>query len=100
LGSFWGDSAIKMITFEMGYRPTAFDRPVTDYFTNDIRCKLAIAGVVTLTVIFKRGPHNARILHFEGPDEDITRAKAALHTNRELKSTHYRTDREMAALGR
>ena len=69
----------------MGFTPSGFDRPVTEYFKNEIQSKLTTAGVVMLTVIFKRGPRGERILYFDGPDEDIARAKAALNMNRETQ---------------
>lgn len=67
-----------MIIFRTDFRPSAFDRPVTGHFKDQIRSKLTIAGVVTLTVIFKRGPGGELVLHFDGPEEEITRAKGAL----------------------
>lgn len=82
------DCAIKVITFEMGYTPGGFDRPVTEHFKDEIQSKLCIAGAVTLTVIFKRGPRGERILYFDGPGKDIARAKAALNLNREPTAIH------------
>jgi hypothetical protein len=76
------DFAIKVIIFEMGFKSSGFDRPVTDHVTDEIRSKLATVGVTTLTVIFRRGPRGERILNLSGSDEDITRAKAALNMNR------------------
>jgi hypothetical protein len=66
-----------VITFKTDYRPSGFDRPVTEHFKYQIRCKLTVAGVVTLTVIFKRGPRGELVLHFDGADEDVARAKKA-----------------------
>jgi hypothetical protein len=66
-----------VITFKMDFRPSGFDKPVTGHFKEEIRSKLTIAGVVTVTVIFKRGPRGELVLHFDGPDEDVAKAKAA-----------------------
>lgn len=66
-----------MIIFKTDFRPSGFDRPVTGHFKDQIRSKLTIAGVVTLTVIFKRGPRGELVLHFDGADEDVVKAKAA-----------------------
>jgi hypothetical protein len=74
-----------MITFKTDFRPSGFDRPVTEHFKDQIVSKLARAGIATLTVIIKRGPRRELILHFDGPDEDIARAKAALNMNRETQ---------------
>lgn len=68
-----------MITFKMDSRPSGFDRPVSGALKEQIRSKLNIAGVVTVTVIFQRGPRGEVVLHFEGPDEDVAKAKAALN---------------------
>ena len=70
-----------MIIFRTDFRPSAFDRPVTGHFKDQIRSKLTVAGVVTLTVIFKRGPRGELVLHFDGPEEEIARAKTALNQN-------------------
>ena len=69
-----------MIIFRTDFRPSAFDRPVTGHSKDQIRSKLTIAGVVALTVIFKRGPLGELVLHFDGADEDVARAKAAFET--------------------
>jgi hypothetical protein len=74
-----------VIIFKTDFSPSAFDRPVTAHFKDQIRSKLSIAGVVTLTVIFKRGPRGDLVLHFDGPEEEIAKAKAALNTNRETQ---------------
>lgn len=66
-----------MIIFKTNFRPSGFDRPVTGALKEEIRSKLNIAGVVTLTVVFQRGPRSELVLHFEGPDEDVAKAKAA-----------------------
>lgn len=68
-----------MITFKMDFRPSGFDRPVSGALKEQIRSKLNIAGVVTVSVIFQRGPRGEVVLHFEGPDEDVAKAKAALN---------------------
>ncbi len=74
-----------MITFKTDFKPSGFERPVTGDVKEQIRSKLAIAGVVTLTVIFRRGPRGELVLHGDGPDEDIARAKAALSMKRETQ---------------
>ena len=71
------DRAIHVITFKMDFRPSGFDRPVSGAFKEEVRSTLNIAGVVALTVIFRRGPCGEVVLHFEGPDEDVAKAKAA-----------------------
>jgi hypothetical protein len=68
-----------VITFKTDFKPSGFDRPVTGPFKDEIRARLNDAGVVTLTLVFKRGPHGELLLHFDGPAEEIARAKAALH---------------------
>lgn len=72
------DRVIDVIIFRTDFRPSAFDRPVTGHLKDQIRSKLAIAGVATLTVIFRRGPCGELVLHFDGPEEEIARAKGAL----------------------
>ena len=67
-----------MITFKTDFRPSGFDRPVTEYFKDQIVSKLAGVGIATLTVIIKRGPRRELVLHFDGADEDVARAKDAL----------------------
>ena len=66
-----------MITFNIESKPSGFDRPVTEHFKDQILAKLAEAGVASLTVTIKRGPHRELVLHFEGADEDVEKAKAA-----------------------
>jgi hypothetical protein len=68
-----------VIIFRTDFRPSAFDRPVTGHSKDQIRSKLTIAGVATLTVIFKRGPRGELVLHFDGPEEEITKARTALN---------------------
>ena len=72
------DRVIHVIIFRTDFRPSAFDRPVTGYFKDQVRSKLTIAGVATLTVIFKRGPRGEIVLCFDGPDNEIAKAKEAL----------------------
>jgi hypothetical protein len=67
-----------MITFKTDFRPSGFDRPVTEHFKDQILSKLARAGIATLTVIIKRGPRRELVVHFDGADEDVARAKNAL----------------------
>jgi hypothetical protein len=79
------DRVIDVIIFKTDFSPSAFDRPVTGHVKDQIRSKLSIAGVGTLTVVFKRGPRGELVLHFDGPEEEITKAKAVLNTNRETQ---------------
>ena len=67
-----------MIAFKMDFRPSGFDRPVSEALKEQIRSKLNIAGVDSLTVVFQRGPGGEVVLDFEGPDEEVAKAKAAL----------------------
>lgn len=76
------DRAINVITFKMDFRPSGFDRPVSGALKEQVRSKLNIAGVVALTVIFQRDPCGELVLHFEGPDEDVAKAKAAFDKDR------------------
>lgn len=71
------DRAINVITFKMDFRPSGFDRPVNGALKEQIRSKLNIAGVVALTVIFRRGPRGEVDLDFEGPDQEVAKAKSA-----------------------
>lgn len=73
-----GDRVIDVIIFKTDFRPTAFDRPVTGHCKDQIRSKLTVAGVTSLTVIFQRGPRGELVLHLEGPEEEIAKAKIAL----------------------
>jgi len=73
-----GGLRIDVIIFRTDFKPSGFDRPVTGPFKNEIRSKLNEAGVTNLTLVFKRGPQGELVFHFDGPDEDIAKAKAAL----------------------
>jgi hypothetical protein len=73
------DRAINVITFKMDFRPSGFDRPVSGALKEQVRSKLNIAGVVTVVVVFMRGPHGEVVLHFEGPDEEVAKAKSAFN---------------------
>lgn len=66
-----------MITFNIESKPNGFDRPVTEHFRDQVLAKLAGAGIASLTVTIKRGPHRELVLHFDGADEDVEKAKAA-----------------------
>jgi hypothetical protein len=68
---------IDVITFKKDFRPSGFDRPVTEYFKNQIVSKLAGAGIVRLTVLLKRGPARQLVLHFDGAPEDVAKANEA-----------------------
>jgi hypothetical protein len=70
---------IDVIIFKMDFRPSGFDRPVTGHCKDQIRSRLTIAGVVALTVIFQRGPHGELVLHFDGPEDEVVKAKAAFN---------------------
>jgi hypothetical protein len=61
----------------MDFRSSGFDRPVSGALKEQVRSKLNIAGVVALTVLFQRDPCGEVVLHFDGPDEDVAKAKAA-----------------------
>lgn len=68
---------IDVITFKKDFRPSGFDRPVTEFFKNQIVSKLAGAGIVRLTVLLKRGPARQLVLHFDGAPEDVAKANEA-----------------------
>jgi hypothetical protein len=70
---------IDVIIFKMDFRPSGFDRPVTGHCKDQIRSRLTIAGVVALTVIFQRGPHGELVLHFDGSEDEVMKAKAAFN---------------------
>ncbi|HEV2842362.1 MAG TPA: hypothetical protein VGW39_13635 [Chthoniobacterales bacterium] len=69
-----------MITFKTDFEPNGFDRPVTAHFKEQVATKLIRAGIASLTVIIKRGPRRELVLHFEGADEDVEKAKTAFET--------------------
>jgi hypothetical protein len=71
------DRAINVITFKTNFKPSGFDRPVSSALKEQIRSKLNISGVVNVTVILQRGPRGEVVVHFEGPNEDVVKAKAA-----------------------
>jgi hypothetical protein len=73
------DRALNVITFKNDFKPSGFDRPVTEHFKDQLSSRLTGAGVVTLTVMIQRGPRRELILHFDGLAEDVEKAKAALH---------------------
>lgn len=66
-----------MIIFKTDFKPNGFDRPVTGALKDEIRSKLNIAGVASLTVVFQKGPHGDLILCFEGQDEEVAKAQVA-----------------------
>jgi hypothetical protein len=68
---------IDVITFKTDFRPSGFDRPVTEFYKNQIISKLAGAGIVRLTVLLKRGPVRELVLHFDGAPEDVAKANEA-----------------------
>lgn len=67
-----------MITFKIDFEPSGFDRPVTAHFKEQVAAKLIGAGIDCLTVTIKRGPHRELMLQFDGANEDVEKAKAAL----------------------
>jgi hypothetical protein len=67
-----------VITFKIDFKPSGFDRPVTDYFQSDIQSRLLRAGIGTLTVNIIRGPRHQLLLQFEGGADDIAKANTAL----------------------
>jgi hypothetical protein len=77
LSQLGADRAIDVITFKTDFKPSGFDRPVTEYFKNQVLSRLTRAGIATLTVIIKRDRRRELVLRFDGPDQDVTRAKAA-----------------------
>lgn len=72
------DRAITVITFQIDFNPSGFDRPVTEHLKNQILSKLARAGIATLNVIIRRDPRRELVLRLDGLDEEVARAKAAL----------------------
>jgi hypothetical protein len=74
------DRATAVITFKMDFRPSGFDRPVTEHCRDRIASRLSRAGIATLTVILQRGSRRELVLHFEGAEEDVAKAKAAFST--------------------
>ncbi len=66
-----------VITFRIDFDPSGFDRPVTVHYKDQVATKLVAAGIGCLTVTIKRGPHRELMLHFDGPSEDLEKAKAA-----------------------
>jgi hypothetical protein len=71
------DRATNVITFKIDYKPSGFDRPVTEYFKRQVFSRLSRAGIASMTVIIKRDPRRELVLRFDGPDQDVMRAKAA-----------------------
>ena len=66
-----------VITFKIDFKPSGFDRPVTEHFKDQVLTKLVTAGIATLTVTIRRGPRRELVLHFEGTSEEVEKAKAA-----------------------
>ena len=69
-----------MITFKIDFEPSGFDRPVTAHFKEQVATKLIGAGISCLTVTIKRGPSRELVLHFDGAEEDVEKAKTAFET--------------------
>jgi hypothetical protein len=68
-----------VITFAISFRPSAFDRPLTEYVKDQISTKLAKAGVSDVIVIVARGPGGGLLFDFEGAAEEVAKARAAFH---------------------
>lgn len=66
-----------MITFDISFRPNAFDRPLTEYVKDQISFKLAGAGVSDVIVIVERGPGGKLFFDFKGAAEEVAKAQAA-----------------------
>ena len=75
------DRAIDVITFKINASPCGFDRPVTTYFKDQILSRLTRMGIGHLTVIIERDPRRELVLRFEGPEEEVTKAKATFEEN-------------------
>jgi hypothetical protein len=75
------DRAFNVITIRIRASPSGFDRPVTTHFKDQILSRLAQSGIGTLTVIIERDPHRELVLSFEGPEEEVTKAKATFEEN-------------------
>lgn len=75
------DRAIKVITFQINASPSGFDRPVTKYFKDQVLSRLTRSGIGNVTVIIERDPRRELVLRFEGPEEEVTKAKAAFEEN-------------------
>jgi hypothetical protein len=76
------DRAIDVITLKINTSPSGFDRPVTEYFKDRILSRLARSGIRNLTVIIERNSRRELVLRFEGPEEEVTRAKATFEEKR------------------
>ena len=70
------DSTTNVITFQINASPCGFERPVTEYFKDQIRSRLTGSGVGDLTVIIERDSHHELVLRFEGRQEEVTKARA------------------------
>jgi hypothetical protein len=75
------DRAPNVITFKIRASPSGFDRPVTKYFKDQILSRLAQSGIGTITVIIERDPRHELVLSFEGPEEEVAKAKATFEEN-------------------
>lgn len=76
------DRATNVITLKINATPNGFDRPVTQYFKDQILSRLARSGIGNLTVIVERDPRRELVLRFEGPEEEVAKAKATFEENR------------------
>ena len=88
------DRAITVIAFKKEYNPSGFDRPVTHFFQNEIQSRLLLAGIDSLTVIIRRGPHHELLLRLDGCADNIAKAKMVLGPmveNEEALPTSHRT---------
>jgi hypothetical protein len=77
------DRALNVITFKIEVSHSGFDRPVTDYFKDQILARLAQSGIGNLTVIVERDPRRDLVLRFEGPEEEVSKARTTFPENLE-----------------
>jgi hypothetical protein len=75
------DRAINVITFKINASPSGFERPVTKYFQDQILSRLSSLGIGNVTVIIERDPRHEFLLRFEGPEEEVRKAKATFEAN-------------------
>jgi len=66
-----------VITFEISFRPSAFDRPLTEYVKDQISFKLAGAGVSDVVVVVEQSPGGKLFFDFKGAGEEVAKAQAA-----------------------
>jgi len=69
-----------VIAFKVDFKPSGFDRPVTQHFKEQVATKLIGAGITSLTVTIRRGPNRELVLDFDGADEEVEKAKTVFET--------------------